>query len=284
MSIEQLASLAEGQFFIGLLVISRLAAAVFAAPPLDMTSVPRRVKALLLLALGAVIVPLVRAPEGGLQVTGLISATVLLAREIMLGMLIGLTVRLLIQGMQLFGEIVATLGGVQTGEDLDITTNAPIPVISRLTGMLCAAIFLGMGGHRWMLDGVLQSFRVMPPGQVAWHAGWLEPLLHDLSASMVAGLQSGAPLIIALLLANLLTGLISRTLPQLNVLIVGFHLNALVMLSVLCVSIGSVGLVYQRHAEAAWERLTEQFLTLPADAGAAAELSAVDAIAEAGDG
>jgi|GEM_PF-371472 flagellar biosynthetic protein FliR len=275
MSFEQLAQQVESQFLPALLIITRLGAALFAVPPLDVASVPRQVKALLLLALGFLIVP-VALPANPLPSEGLIQAGVLLGREILLGLLIGLTVKLLLQGLQLVGELAATLGGVQTGEQLDLSTNTPVPVVSRLTAALCAVIFLGLGGHRWMLEGLLQSFRAMPPGQFAWQDGFLQLLLQDVTASLVAGLQAGAPLVVALLLSNLVTGLISRTLPQLNVLIVGFHLNALVLLSILFVSIGSVGLVYQQHLEAAWDRLVANLLVAESAAPAIDEPDGVE--------
>ena len=60
-------------------------------------------------------------------------------------------------------------------------------------------------------------------------------------------MRVAAPVIAALLLSNLVTGLISRTLPQINVLAIGLSINALAMLVILAVTIGSVGLVFQEE-------------------------------------
>ena len=62
-------------------------------------------------------------------------------------------------------------------------------------------------------------------------------------------------MIAALLLSNIVTGLISRTLPQINVLAIGLSINALAMLVVLAVTIGSAGLIFQNELTATAERL-----------------------------
>jgi flagellar biosynthetic protein FliR len=64
---------------------------------------------------------------------------------------------------------------------------------------------------------------------------------------MAAGVRVAAPVIAALLLSNLVTGLISRTLPQINVLAIGLSINALAMLVVLALTIGSAGLIFQNE-------------------------------------
>jgi flagellar biosynthetic protein FliR len=73
---------------------------------------------------------------------------------------------------------------------------------------------------------------------------------------MSAGLRVAAPVIAALLLSNLVTGLISRTLPQINVLAIGLSINALAMLIVFSITVGSVGLIFHDELALAAERLT----------------------------
>ena len=59
------------------------------------------------------------------------------------------------------------------------------------------------------------------------------------------GIRAAAPVGTALLLANLLTALIARTLPQLSVLAVGFNINAFVMLLLLILSVSGMAWVFQ---------------------------------------
>ena len=61
-------------------------------------------------------------------------------------------------------------------------------------------------------------------------------LVELLGESFVIGVRAAAPVMVALLMSVLILGLISRTLPQLNVIAIGFNLNGLIMLAVLSVS------------------------------------------------
>ena len=76
-----------------------------------------------------------------------------------------------------------------------------------------------------------------------------------LTSGMSAGVRIAAPVLAALLLCNLVTGLISRTLPQLNVLAVGLSINALALLVVTAITIGSAGLIFQDELVSAADKL-----------------------------
>jgi flagellar biosynthetic protein FliR len=80
---------------------------------------------------------------------------------------------------------------------------------------------------------------------VFFEESWLEELVAVIKHTFEIGLRAAAPLATALLLSNLVTGLLARTLPQLNVLAIGFNINALALLTLLFMSIGSVTWVYQ---------------------------------------
>jgi flagellar biosynthesis protein FliR len=245
---------AQSQLITAILVVTRLGAMVTMIPPIDGAGTPKRFKALLVMAMAFVFVPAVPALDGATPRT-IIDLAVLTARELLLGMLIGLVIRMLIGGIQIAGETITTLGGMQLGDQMDPMAHEATPVFSRFIGLICGVLFVTSGAHRWSIEALLVSFQKMPPGRFVWHDGFLDLLLHDLSTGFVAGLQAAAPIAIALLLANVITGLLSRTLPQLNIIAVGFSVNALVMLAVLCVSIGSIGLVFQQQLDDAWGRL-----------------------------
>ncbi len=85
----------------------------------------------------------------------------------------------------------------------------------------------------------------------------LDLIVDQLTAGMMAGIQVAAPVVAALLLTNLITGLISRTMPQINVLAIGLSVNALALLVVTALTIGSVGLIFEDELGRAAQRLTQ---------------------------
>ena len=63
--------------------------------------------------------------------------------------------------------------------------------------------------------------------------------------AFVLGIRAAAPLLVALLLSNIVLGLISRTLPQINVIAVGFGLNSLLALGLMFLSMGAAAWTFQ---------------------------------------
>ena len=103
----------------------------------------------------------------------------------------------------------------------------------------------------------------MPPGQAHFsHAvdGRADGIT---SYSFALGLQLAAPMMVALMLSILIMGLISRTMPQFNVLAVGFSVNSMVMLGALLLSLGMIGRVFQDQSFAAIDLLIPVFGSTP---------------------
>jgi flagellar biosynthesis protein FliR len=76
---------------------------------------------------------------------------------------------------------------------------------------------------------------------------WLVHVHELVGHSLSVGIRASAPAAISLLLANFVTALIARTLPQLNILVVGFNFNVTVMLVVLGLTLSSAGWIFQNE-------------------------------------
>jgi flagellar biosynthetic protein FliR len=87
-------------------------------------------------------------------------------------------------------------------------------------------------------------------------------LINILSQSFALGIRAAAPILAAMLLSNLVLGLISRTLPQINVIAVGLGLNSLLALGVLCLSIGAVAWTFQEPTADVMQQVQELIINL----------------------
>jgi flagellar biosynthetic protein FliR len=181
----------------------------------------------------------------------------LLARELMLGLAQGLVLLLLVSGIQLAGQLSGQISGMQLADVIHPDLGAPVPVLSRLLELVTLAVFLCMGGHRQVLSCLLDSFRWMPPGEAAVGSDLVSLLAEVARYSFELGIRASAPVVLSLLVSVLVLGLISRTLPQLNVLAVGFSVNGLVLLASLLVSLGTLVLVFDQYAGMALEQLQQ---------------------------
>ena len=229
-------------------VLARISPLLMLLPPLRGPAIPMRIRAMVGIAITAVITPLVyeRATE---MPTSLPLLAIAVVCELLLGLLMGIVVVLIIGGMQMGGQFISQIGSMEMADAADALEDNPMPVLSQVFGWLGIGLFLFLGGHRYMLDGFMQSFARYPAGSVAFQEHWLDVTVGMLIESLVIGIRVGAPIAIALLISNLITGLLARTVPQINILAVGFNINAMVMLTMVFLSIGGIGWVFQHEME-----------------------------------
>lgn len=226
------------------LVLSRVGGLVMTAPLFGSTETPLQVRAFLAVAMALVLTP----TQWGRPVempADLAGYGVLIAVETLLGMILGLGVMILLSGIQLAGQIISQISGMSLADVFNPGFDSEVPLISHLLYLVTMSVYVLLGGHRILVDALLRTFATLPLGQAALPSSLGEMLVALLSESFSLGLRAAAPAAVALLLATILLGLISRTLPQLNVLVVGFGINSLVTLAMLAMTVGGMAWLFQ---------------------------------------
>jgi flagellar biosynthetic protein FliR len=132
-----------------------------------------------------------------------------------------------------------------------------------------------IGGHRRMIAALLSTFEVIPIGGGSLPPSLSETVTTLLGQSFALGVRAAAPAMTALLLSTLVMGLISRTLPQLNIMAFGFGLNAMVTLGALAVSLGAIAWIFQDQIDAVLETLPETLFRESAGEPSAGRMSHV---------
>jgi flagellar biosynthesis protein FliR len=227
-------------------VLARISPALMLMPPLRSSSVPMRVRALFAIAVAAIIAPLAFARAEPMP-SDVIHIGLAMTCEVLLGMLLGSIIVLAIASLQIAGQAVGHLAGFDVAASVDPSSDEQMPVVANLLGLISMAVLLILGGHRELIQCCLESFQRYPAGGVYFETAWLTEYEQVLRHTFVVGIRAAAPLATALLITNVLTGLLARTLPQLNVLAIGFNINAMALLVLLFVSVGGVTWVFQQE-------------------------------------
>ncbi len=236
------------QFVTFTLVLVRVSSLVLIAPVFGSHAVPMRVRALLAVALALLIVPLEFAKPTQSPTT-LVNYLVLAGAEGLIGLTLGLGIMVLFSGMQVAGQVISQMSGMQLADVFDPGVDASVPVVSQLLFYVTLAVFVVIGGHRAVMEALLDTFVWLPAGQGNFSRSVLEAMTSLLAQSFSLGLHAAAPAMVALLLATLILGILGRTLPTLNVMAFGFGLNVLVTLGMLSVSLGGAVWVFQEQIE-----------------------------------
>ena len=218
------------QLILFCMVLMRVAALIAAIPVFSSRNIPVMIKAGLALAIALAIYPILdlRGIDGlnswGVLVLGAVT-------EALLGVCIGLLVRLLFAGIQMAGQIAGYQMGLAIANIMDPATSLQIPVLAQAYNLMAMLIFLTIDAHHWFFRSLVDSFDRLPLFQFRLSASLLGHLVDTAGAMFVIAIKIGAPVIVVLLLTSVAFGLLARTVPQMNVFIVAMPLKIVVGLA-----------------------------------------------------
>jgi len=163
-----------------------------------------------------------------------------LGTELLIGMLLGFGVLVVLSGLQLAGETFDQQAGTALNEVFNPalgTSSSPTGQLLFLLGTTALLVMPPFDGHLMMLMNLLQTFEVLPVG-LAWiDMSTLDVLRHLISQSLVIAIQIAAPLLAAMALLSVAMGFLGYTVPQINVLVLGFPIRAMLALAILLVTL-----------------------------------------------
>lgn len=240
-----------------LLVIFRIGGLMIYGPLFGSPVVPVKVKVLLSFLLGAVTYPVLDAScfagvQPRLEVWSL---TPLIAMELLVGLVIGFVASLPLIALQLSGLITGQQIGLGFAQLYNPTMDDEAEIVGQMLFFMGLSIFLIAGGHQWMILAALDSFRHVPVGGFAADRPMLDLVTGVTAASLELSLRIVAPLLAIVFLETVAMGFLTKTVPQMNIMSLGFPIRILVGLGVV-----GVGLVV--ISDVAMEGIQENFTSL----------------------
>lgn len=203
---------------VGFIVFLRIGAAMAVLPAFGEQAVPTRVR--LVLALGFT---LITAPAAGPSVAALaVEARVLgpwLATEPIIGLAIGLVLRLFVMALQIAGAIIAQ--STSLAQIFGGTAAEPMPAAGHLLTMAGLALAVMAGLHVKLVALFVLSYDMLPPGRMPAAGEMLTWGLGNTAHAFSLAFALAAPFVIAALIYNVALGVINRAMPQLMVAFVG---------------------------------------------------------------
>ena len=162
---------------------------------------------------------------------------ILAGKELILGMLFGFTARLVFFAVQFAGEIIGIDIGFGVVNIIDPLSAEQISVIGTFKNLIAIVTFLAINGHHVLLSALIKSFEMLPLGGIHLSAGLGEGIIDATAQVFIMAIQMSAPVITALFMTSLALGIVARTVPQMNVFIVGFPLKIGVGVAMLMITL-----------------------------------------------
>lgn len=233
------------------LVLCRMGGLVLAAPVLSSRAIPMAVRVGLVVLFTVLLLP-GAAPVAGGGIPALSAASVV--GEFAVGLLLGLGAAVLLGAAEAAGDMMAVQVGLSGANVLAPSAETQVPVLGQLLGLVVITALVSTGGHLLMVRILGLSLEVAPPGDLpGLHAGVGETVA--LGSSLLGiGLLLAAPVVAVTLVGNVGLGILSRAVPQLNVLMVAFPVQIALGLIVLGSTVALMGPILTGWGEgyAAW--------------------------------
>jgi len=206
-----------------LLLMFRTGALLMTVPVFGHVSIPRTLRVLFIILIAVMLFPssFVTSIQPPPTMAHL---TLVILSELGIGFLMGFTVVIIFSAVQFAGHIIGLQMGLAVANVIDPMSAGQISIIGQFYYLLSLLIFLVINGHHLVINALVRSFEIVPVGGAVFSAG-LQGFFVDLSFMVfVVGIKLAAPVIITLYIINTVLGIVARTVPQMNVFIVGFPL------------------------------------------------------------
>ncbi|NTW15965.1 MAG: flagellar biosynthetic protein FliR, partial [Syntrophaceae bacterium] len=132
---------------------------------------------------------------------------------------------LIFDGIQLAGQLIGFQMGFSIVNVIDPVNNEQVSIIAQFQYLIAMLVFLIMNGHHIFLYAIAESFRIIPPLGFHFSGELMQSVVVFVKNMLEVAIKTGAPIIAVLLFTSVGMGLIARTVPQINIFIVGFPLQ-----------------------------------------------------------
>lgn len=226
-------TLAQDHAAVFLLMLTRCSGIFMIAPFFGSLNIPVTIRAAAAFAFTLVLFPVVDglgtvvAPSSVWAFAGSVLA------ELFIGWLIGFVAYVCFSAIHMAGKVMDMQVGFAVVNVMDPTSGQQIPLIGSLLYNLGIIVFLVTNGHHVIITALAESFRMVPLAAMQPNLSLTMLLVDFTNGIFVTGMKIAMPVTFAILLVNVALGILARTMPQMNIFVVGIPLQLMVGVGVL---------------------------------------------------
>jgi flagellar biosynthetic protein FliR len=230
-----LSKLAGGELAGFILVLARVTPLFLVAPLFSSKIMPPQVRGIIAVGISIGLTPL--ALSGQHIPTNMLTLAALVLEGLLTGLAFAFSIAVLFAALESAAAFVDAVSGFSFGSLVDSMNGPQNGVISELYAVIGTAIFLAIGGDGWMLRGIARTFQFVPLTSGPRLTSLVGGAEQSFSTVFASALEIVAPVLLALLVADVAFGVVSRVVPQLNVFAVGFPTKVVVALALVGVTL-----------------------------------------------
>lgn len=202
-----------------LLVLVRVAGIFTVAPIFGNVNVTPFVRVGIAVCLAFVFLPMAHFDASHMDFMNFV---LVIAKEALVGIVMGFLAAMMFAAIQMAGSFIDLQIGFGFAQIVDPTTKQHSAVVGQLYNLSATLLFLVLNGHHLMIRGLADSFAILPLGHMAVAPSATTGMIEVFAILFLSALKIGAPVVGAIFLTDVALGILARTVPQLNVFVVGF--------------------------------------------------------------
>ncbi|AEE96070.1 flagellar biosynthetic protein FliR [Mahella australiensis 50-1 BON] len=157
----------------------------------------------------------------------------ILFKEMLIGLAMGYITTLAFSAILIAGQIMDFQIGFGMVNAFDPVNEVAVPIVGNLINMMALLLFFGMNGHHVLISLLFDSYTVLPIGDFSIKPDILWYILEIFVQTFVWAIKLAIPLMAVLLLTEVMLGVLSRALPQMNVFVMGMPIRLMIGLIML---------------------------------------------------
>ncbi len=240
------------------LVLLRVSAMIVTIPVISEATVPARIKAALSIILSVIIFPMVASQIPPTNKIHFIQLIFLMFGEVMIGLTIGFVARLVFAGIRMAGDIIGFQMGFSVANVIDPMSSQQVSVITELQYLIAMLVFLTVNAHHLFFQAIIQSYALITPLSFHFSGQFMQFILDVSKDIFVIALKIAAPIMAVMIFTNVALGVVARTVPQMNIFIVGFPLQ----ISLGLIFLGLTAPLFVRITQGIFNGLEGKFITV----------------------
>ena len=176
----------------------------------------------------------------------------LIVKEVIVGLFVGLLAYIIMSAIQVAGGFIDFQMGFAIANVIDPQTGAQSPLVGQFMNTLALLLLIALNGHHLLLDGIFYSYQFIPMDVSLAAFGqenYVEFIMKTFAGVFAVAFQMSIPIVATLFLVDIALGITARTVPQLNIFVIGFPIKIGVSFIVLLVMMGVLLAVVQKMFE-----------------------------------
>jgi len=230
----------EGNVVGFVLLFFRFAALFIAVPIFSHQNIPRTHKTSMAFFFTVVFYPSMPPVDIMINVPTIILA---ILSEFMLGLAVGMVLLLAYNIITFAGGIISFMMGFSMASAIDPQSGISMPIISQFLSLMALMVLFSLNLHHWMLLFIDESLRSIPLGGFVMQEQLFNYIIHATSNMFLVGFMIAFPIVALSWLADVIFGMLMKTMPQFNLLVIGFPIKIMVAFAVLIATFTSTMLI-----------------------------------------